>query len=86
MLPPCGFFQNVSTREWVKPWFFVTFNIIVSPIFTENVIEISQVVQKTWIFSLSILTIFINFSDVLTLLCYKEKNDTSIKQMMPAFF
>ena len=47
MLPPCGFCQNVSTRDWVKSWFFVTSNIIVSHIFTENVIEISQVVQKT---------------------------------------
>ena len=40
------FSKNVSSRERVKPWFFVTFNIIISYIFPENVIEIPQVVQK----------------------------------------
>ena len=28
--PSCGFPKNVSSRERVKPWFFVTFNIIAS--------------------------------------------------------
>ena len=26
--PPCGFSKNVSSKEKVKAWFFVTFNII----------------------------------------------------------
>ena len=32
--------------EGVKPWFFVTFNIILKHIFPENFIEFPQVVQK----------------------------------------
>ena len=32
----CGFSKNVSSRERVKRWFFVTFNIIISHIFPEN--------------------------------------------------
>ena len=44
--PPCGFSKNVSSKEKVKPCFFVTFNIIISHIFLENFIEIPQVVQK----------------------------------------
>ena len=44
--PLCGFLKNVSSKERVKPWFSVTFNIIISPIFPENFIEIPQVVQK----------------------------------------
>ena len=44
--PPCGFLKKVSSRERVIPWFFVTFNIIISHIFPENFIEIPQVVQK----------------------------------------
>ena len=43
---PCGFSKNVSSKERVKPWFFVTFNIILSNIFPENFIEFPQVVQK----------------------------------------
>ena len=38
--------KNVPSKERVKPWFFVTFNIIISHIFPENLIEIPQVVQK----------------------------------------
>ena len=34
--PLCGFSKTVSSRERVKPGFFVTFKIIVSPIFPEN--------------------------------------------------
>ena len=37
---PCGFLKNVSSKERLKPWFFVTFNIIISHIFPENFIEI----------------------------------------------
>ena len=39
----CGFSKNVSSQERVKPWFFVTFSIILSYIFPENFIEITQV-------------------------------------------
>ena len=42
----CGFPKNVSSKERIKPWLFVTFNIIISHIFPENFIEIPQVVQK----------------------------------------
>ena len=42
--PPCGFSKNVSSKERVKPWFFVTFNIISKHIFLENFIEFPQVV------------------------------------------
>ena len=45
-LPPCGFSKNVPTKERMKPWFFVTFNIILRHIFPENFIEFPQVVQK----------------------------------------
>ena len=31
---PCGFSENASSREMVKPWLFVTFNIIISHIFS----------------------------------------------------
>ena len=41
----CGFSKNLSSRE---RWFFVTFNIIISHIFPENFIEISQVIKKIW--------------------------------------
>ena len=43
-LLPCGFLKNVSSKEMVKPWFFVTFNIIIRHIFSENFSEIPQVV------------------------------------------
>ena len=43
---PCGFSKNVSSKERAKPWFFVTFNIIIRHIFPENFIEIPQFVQK----------------------------------------
>ena len=41
-----GFSKIVSSKARVKPWFFMTFNIIISHIFTEDFIEIPQVVQK----------------------------------------
>ena len=43
---PCGFSKKVSSVQSMKPWFFVTFNIIISHIFPENFIEIPQVVKK----------------------------------------
>ena len=38
--------KNVSSSERVKPWFFVTFNIILKRIFPESFIEFPRVVQK----------------------------------------
>ena len=35
---PCNFYRNISSRKRVKPCFFVTFNLIISPIFPENFI------------------------------------------------
>ena len=45
--PPCDFSKIVSSKERVKPLFFVTFNIIIRHIFPENFIEIPQVIQKS---------------------------------------
>ena len=42
----CGFSKNVSSKDRVKPWFFVNFNIILRYIFHENFIEFPQVAQK----------------------------------------
>ena len=60
----CGFLKSVSSKERVKPWFFVTFNIIISDIFPENFIGITQVVRKIWGISLSILAKFHRFSSI----------------------
>ena len=57
--PSFGFLKIVSSKERVKLWFFVTFKIIIRQIFSENFIQIRQVVQKLWRTSLSILAIFI---------------------------
>ena len=43
---PCGFSKSISSKKREKPWFFVTFNIILRHIFPENFIEFPQVVQK----------------------------------------
>ena len=45
-IPPCGVSKNVSSKERVKPCFFVIFNMIINHIFPENFIEIPQVFQK----------------------------------------
>ena len=81
MTPPpsnFGFSKNVSSEERVKPWFFVTFNIIISHIFPENFIGIPQVVQKIRRISLSTLAIFIDFLKFLSFPCHKEANDISL--------
>ena len=49
--PICGFSRNVSSRERMELIFLVTFNIIVSGIFSENFIKIPQVVQEIYGFS-----------------------------------
>ena len=33
--PPCGFYKTLFSREVVKPWIFVTLNIIIRHIFPE---------------------------------------------------
>ena len=58
------FSKNVFLRGSLKPCFLVTSNIFISHNFLENLIEIPQFVQKIWMYSFSILTIFINFSDI----------------------
>ena len=52
--PPCGFSKNVSSKERLKPWFFVTFNIILMDIFPENFLGLVRVRRKT-LFSETIL-------------------------------
>ena len=44
--PLCGISKSVSSKESEKPWFFVTFNIILRHIFHKNFIEFPKVVQK----------------------------------------
>ena len=44
---PCGFSKNVFSKESLKPWFLVSFNVITRRTFPENFIEISLVVRKT---------------------------------------
>ena len=58
---PLWFFQNVFSRESVKPCFFLTFNIIISYIFPETFYEIPHIVEKIWRFSPPVLTIFTDF-------------------------
>ena len=42
---PSGFSKNISSKERVELWFFVTFNIIIIHIFPENFTQIPQVFQ-----------------------------------------
>ena len=81
-LTPCGFPKSVSSKEREKPWFFVTFNIILRHIFPENFIEFPQVVQKIWRNSLSILANFHQFSSIFWIfwhyLLTKKTNDVSL--------
>ena len=41
---PCSFSKIVSSKQRLKPWFFVTFKIIIRHVFPENFIEILQVI------------------------------------------
>ena len=61
LAPSVVFFKDVSAKETVNSWFFVTFNIIISHIIPENFIEIPQVVQKIWRLSLTKFASFIDF-------------------------
>ena len=49
---PSGFSKNVFFKERARPCFVVTFIIIISDMFPENLIEIAQVVLKIRRFSL----------------------------------
>ena len=78
---PCGFSKHVSSKKRMKPWFFVTLNIIIIHIFPENFIKFAQVVQKIWKISrsiLAILSIFTDLLDFLTIPCYNKSNDVSL--------
>ena len=44
--PLCGISKSVSSKEREKPWFFVTFNIILRHIFHKNSIEFPKVVLE----------------------------------------
>ena len=72
------FSEKCVFYEKHKTLIFVTFNVIKSHIFTENVIEIHQAIQKIWRFSPSILLIFLDILDFLTFPCCKETNDIRI--------
>ena len=72
------FFQKLIFWKEGEAKVFLWLIIIIRHIFTENFIELPQVVQKIWGFSPSILIIFIDFSDFLTFPFYKETNDVSI--------
>ena len=41
--PSCGFSKTVFSRDELKAWVFVSFNIIIRNIFHENAFEIPQV-------------------------------------------
>ena len=43
---PIGFSKAVFSRERLKPRFLVTFNMIIRDIFTANITEIHQIIQK----------------------------------------
>ena len=75
---PLYFFKKwKSSRERVKHWFFLTFNIIISHFFSEIFIETLQVFQMTSRISPPIWTILIDFSDFLTFFYYNKKLLTS---------
>ena len=46
LTPPRDFSKNISSKESMKPWFYVTFNIVINHIFLKNFIEILQFVFK----------------------------------------
>ena len=66
--PPCGFSKNVSSKGRVKPWLFVTFNIIIIHR------KYEEFICQYYLYSL----IFIDLLDFLTFPCYKEANDVSL--------
>ena len=84
----CGFTKNITSNQKVKPWFFVTFDIIIIHIFPDSFIEIPEIVQKIRRISLSILAIFVNFHQLFNFLIfswYKETNDVSLNTWCQRF-
>ena len=83
--PPHGFSKNLSSKERVKGWFFVTFNIIISRIFHWNSSNRSEDMKS---FSVNI-SCFHRFPLVFWIFlifpCYKETNDVSLEQIMSPF-
>ena len=75
-------FPIFFSRRRVKPWFLVTFNIIVSDIFPENFIETYHVVKNILKFLSSVLAIFANFLIFFTFTCCRKLYDISIQQMV----
>ena len=57
---PLWLSKNVTSKERVKPCFFVNFNIMINHIFPSNFSKIPQVGQKIWKLSPSILAISID--------------------------
>ena len=59
-----GFSKNVFCKEGMKPVFSLALNIVISHIFPENFIGITQVVQKTFSISISYFHPFFVFFDI----------------------
>ena len=81
--------HNSFSKDRVKRWSFVIFDIIISHKFSGNFIETPQAVQKIWRPFLSILAIFSHFQPFfyffgISLL--RKKNGVTSQQMMSAFF
>ena len=60
-ISPCGFSRIWFSKERVRSWIIVNFNIIISYIFPENFIEIHQVFQKISRYFSSVVAIFWHF-------------------------
>ena len=54
------YIEREKERERMKFCYFVTFNLIISQVIFENFIAISQIIQKIWRFSLSLLFILMD--------------------------
>ena len=84
--PLYGFCRNVFTRKRVKHCFFLTLNITIYHIFPENAIQkISQVIQETWEFSHSKLTISLNLHFLTFPCCKKNYWDQHITDNVSIF-
>ena len=74
------------TLKRQRRYFFVSFIIIVSHIFSASFVEFPHIVQRIWRFFPSLFTIFINFWIFFKISCYDENNGVSIWQMISAVF
>ena len=68
--PAYGFFRNEFFKERVKPWFCVTFNVII-----RMSLKFLKLFRIYWKFHTSILIIFVNFPAFLIIPYYKETNE-----------